>query len=208
MNIVILCKTKIKDSWVESGMKFYREYGVFTDLTNTERDHYANSPFNMRELYKWSLPVITASRKVTLKGENRLDGQWVLYDGFENIQSAAMGFGDSEYWFNSESVNDIHVQAIEKNNKVESLRHECEELEDLVNKTWLRGSTKLIDKYNELYYSELKSKKLYSKAKNGNAPKDKIEEITNRLKPEYEKELSDIQSRMDQIKKEIEEINK
>lgn len=210
MNEIILCKTKVKDSMFEANIQWYKEYAVFVDLTNVEIDHYANSPFSMRELYNWSTPVITASRKVTLTGENWGQdisfGQWTLYNAFENIQVASMGFGDSDYWFNSESVNDIHSQAVKKNNTLNILRVEYEGLEELVKETWLRKSTKLKDKYNELYTSELKSKKLYSKAKNGNAPQSAIEEIQAKLQPEYEKELAGITERMTQIKKEMSEV--
>jgi hypothetical protein len=205
MKEIIICKTKIKDSMSEVNTRWYKEYAVFVDLTNEDFDHYSIQ-FGMNELYNWSTPVITASRKVTLTGENRLDGQWTLYDAFENIESASMGFGDSDYWFNAESVNKLHSQAVEKNNKMESLKKEYEGLEDLIKKTWLRESTKLIDKYNDLYADELKSRKLYSKAKKGNVPQNVIDEITSKLKPLYEKELSQIENRMIEIKKEISEI--
>lgn len=206
MNEIILCKTKIKDSMSEENTRWHKEYAVFVELTNVEIDHYANSPFGIRELYNWNAPVITASRKVTLTGENQSFGQWTLYDAFENIQSASMGFGDSDYWFNSESVSSIHTQAVSKNNVLNTLRSEYEGLEGIVKETWLRKSTKLKDKYNELYTNELKSRKLYSKAKNGNAPQSAIEEIQAKLQPEYEKELAEITERMTQIKKEMSEV--
>jgi len=39
MREIILCKTKVKDSMSEVNTQWYKEYGVFVDLTNEDIDH-------------------------------------------------------------------------------------------------------------------------------------------------------------------------
>jgi hypothetical protein len=115
------------------------------------------------------------------------DGIWKLWDrmGEGDNESAAMReYGDSAYE-TAKSTHEIHAEHSrfireqrlaydEKAEAEKTLRHSSPV-------DMLRG------RFTARYEDELKKAKLYSKAKQGTAPPDKIEAIRARLKAEYNK---------------------
>jgi len=195
MDIIILCETPKKESYELSGMVFYKEYAICDNLTNEERDYFANT-YHMREIYGVINPVITMRRRVnTLLGENTfLD--WDYFDVFKNRASACDGFGDSDYWYNGISMSGHYTQAIEKNNKVKKLNKELAEISYNID-----GELK--NKYQDIYDTRLKECKLYRKAKKGIAPAEIIARIRDDVSQEYFKELESAKIRQAEIKEEL-----
>jgi hypothetical protein len=66
--------------------------------------------------------------------------------------------------------------------------------------------SKLAEKYNNLYESELKNRRLFSKAKTNSIPEDIFKSISEPLQAEYKEELNRINDRIEEIKDKLENL--
>lgn len=202
MDVVILAETKIKESCEVVDLSFYIQYAIGQNMTDIERDFFAQK-YNMREVYGFTNPIITMRRRVDNKSGLISFWDWDYFDIFKNRELALFGFGDSDYWQNCISVNPLHSAAVIKNNRQNELMAELKNLEDMIIPHKFQSVSNLKKQYNDVYWQELKDKRLKSKAEKGIAPQDIIDEIQSRIGANYKKELAQIESRIQEIELEL-----
>jgi hypothetical protein len=190
MDIILLCQTQKKDSYQESGLKFNKEYAIGQNLTDEEKEKFRC--MGITGIIGFYNPIITMSRRVDYRGEISTPWEWnFFWDAFSTIEKSIESFGDSDFWRNSESLHPLYTQAIEKYNMYCQLSQELEKTK--------QEKESLKNKYNSLYDSELKAKKIYSKAKQGIAPQNLIDEIRGKFTAEYQKELIEINKKIEDL---------
>jgi hypothetical protein len=202
MDIIVLAETQPKDSYQVDGLKFYKQYAIGYNLTDQDKDHLYET-YRMQETYSYISPVVTLRRRVDNMGGNLSYWEWDYFDICENNEKASDSFGDSDYWQKSISVNSLHSDAIKKNNHIQELQKELEALEDFIIPAKFQSVSNLKKQFQDIFTSELKSKKLYSKAQKGNAPQGVIDEMNKRLGREYQCELAKVEKRIEEIKEEL-----
>jgi hypothetical protein len=205
MDILVLAETQPKDSYNEVGLQFYKQYAIGYHLTDEEKDNFYKN-YRMQEIYGYLSPVITLRRRVDNRDGNLSFWEWDYFDVCESQEKASNSFGDSDYWFNSNSVNPLHTQAVEKNNRQNELQKELNSLEDLIIPAKFQPISNLKKQYQDQFTSELKSRKLYSKAQKGKAPQDVIDEMNERIGKAYREELSKVEKRIEEIKEELKSL--
>jgi len=203
MDTTILCSTKPRDSDNKIGLKFHKEYAIATNLTDQEKEKYATE-FGMTEVYEFHNPCVSMRRRVDNDSGIVVYWNWDILDIMQSEKSCVMSFGDTEYW-NGDSLTEIHEWAKYTSETENLLRAEWTELRDRLEPHKFSRQSLLVQEYNEKYDAELRSKRLYSKAQKGTAPKDIITEISNRLKSEYQEEKNRVEFRIDEIKNLIDE---
>lgn len=172
METIVLARGPKRTSFADA-KEWFSEYACLIPDENERRE--------IRENYRpntWNT-FIFARRRVK---ENEF-GEWEILDFAESVEDAANNGCDTDYW-QGESLHDLHAGAVERVKRERETTARLKELES--------RRDDLRDYLNERYIDELRSRRLYSKAKKNEAPQDIIDEIKTRLETEYHLALSKI----------------
>jgi hypothetical protein len=203
-DIILLAKSQLRDSNNFDG-QFYTEWAVKAIDKESERDNLVNK-YGCHEIWGYSEPYISIRRRVDIIDNEYKYHDWDILDFGNGILETAKRIGDSTYYDNAISLNPIHIEIVNKSKKIYELQKELNDLEDMIIPHKFERLSKLASSYNYQYERELKSKKLYKKAMNNNAPKNIVDEIRDRIKLEYQKEYNTINNRIETIKEELKNL--
>lgn len=177
MEVIILCKTKVKQSFEVENMSWYKQYAMKID-----DDGYTS----MR-------------RKINLVEDIKYFQGWEILDTCQHIEDCLMCFGDSDYW-QAESLSAYHERAVEKDNTRKAINKEIAELRYQLENGGLK------EKYNNLYTQELKDKKVYSKAKKGIADNNVIMPLQAKLTSQFQAEKAEIEKNLQSLYDQMAEL--
>lgn len=205
MNITLICKTKIRESWVDVNEIFWFEYAAGSDLSCEEREAYRAKYGNLQNLFVPEA-VLQLRRKVTQSGENLIHSAWDLMDTARNLREAVYYVGDSDYW-HGEGLHPLFEEMKTIRAEVNALTDELEKLENQIIPAKFSRYSPLAEEFNARFEEALKAKKLYAKAQRGEVKPAVLMEIKTPLENEYRAALAQINARIEEIETRLEELH-
>jgi hypothetical protein len=204
MEITTIAKTQPKDSYSINNSQFYTEYAIGKVETEEEKDGYYKK-YGVREIYGYRPAFVALRRRIDIIDNNIFSGDYDFMDVDNSPFRAACKFGDSVF-YTAISLNPLHNQVIDRSNKLTALQGELKALEDSITPCKFQRNSNLAAEYESRYTQELKEKRLTKKVLNNTAPVDVVNEIKSRLQTEYKAELNRINTRIDEIKTQLDEL--
>jgi hypothetical protein len=205
MEITQIAKSQTKESYSDDNSFWYKEFAIGKLDKEVERDEFV-SKYGARELWTFSVPCVSMSRRVDIIDGKTSYRDWTYYWFCDGMFKAALSIVGDTGFENATSLNPVYDQAKEHAEKERNLRKELKELEDKITPYKYQRTSNLVAEYADRFTQELKDKKLYKKAMNNVAPVEIVNEIKSRLQGEYTAELNRINTRVDEIKAELEEL--
>lgn len=204
MTIKIIAISENRESWENENSFWYKEYAINELNTYQEKEEIV-SKYGMREIYKYSNPCVSMWRRVDSSNGKIKIHDWNVMWCENGILKTALTLTE-DYYINGISLDPIHKKAIELIKLENSLKNELKQLEDKITPCKYEKYSPLLNEYLYKYESELKVKKLWRKAQNNKAPMEIISEIKNRLNNEYVEELNRINTRIETIQQQLEDL--
>jgi hypothetical protein len=205
MKITLLAKTELKQSYQDDKIFWFKEYATGEFESESEKEEYYKK-YNMRDVLEFQNPCISLRRRVDIISNVNNPHEWDILTCEKDIHTAALNIGDSDY-YKAESLNIVHTQVLDYCNKYNELQKELTELEDCIIPHKFSPRSKLSQKYNDLYESELKDRRLFSKAKTNSIPDDIFKSISEPLQAQYKDELGRINNRIMEVKEELKNLS-
>jgi hypothetical protein len=203
--ITFMAKTEPKDSYTIENCQWYTEYAVRTINKESERDELVKR-FGVKELWTYSNPCAAIRRRVNIINNIEQCGDWDIIDFGDGVRDTAKKMGDSKYWNDAISLNDIHAEIVKKAKWINELQKELLELKNKITPHKFSRRSLLQEEYYEMFKNELKSRRLYTKYENGKLSSD----ISNPIVDKFNKQLSDelqlINNRITEIEQKIVEL--
>ena len=204
MIITTLAVTQPKLSYTKENTLFYKEYSIGRFEDEKERCEFGKK---YRDALDYLNCFVTMSRRVDVSGNSNEYREWTYYDFTKDIYSAALSFGDSDYYRSAKSCNRVHEQVMIYTNQYNALQKELTELNDRIMPCKHQSKSNIQVEYNSLFESRLKENRVYTfylgKNQPGTPKQNKIDVIRKTTRLQYDVELARIETRIDVIRKEL-----
>jgi hypothetical protein len=205
MEITQIAKSQTTESYSEDNAYWYKEFAVGKLDKESERDEFVTK-YGARELWTFSVPCVSMSRRVDIIDGKTSYRDWTYYWFCDGIFKAALSIVGDTRFEDATSLNPVYDQAKEHAKKERNLHKELKELEDSITPCKYQRNSNLAAEYESRYTQELKDKRLTKKVLNNTAPVDVVNEIKSRLQSEYAAELNRINTKIDEIKTQLDEL--
>lgn len=205
MEVIQICKTKTRESWVEVNEIFWFEYAAGINLTYEEREAYRQKYGYLTNLLSPDT-TLQLRRKVKQNGENLEFCAWDLIDVVRNLREAVYYMGDSDCW-SGEGLHPLFEEMKTIRAEVDALIDEQEKLEDQITPAKFSRYSPLAEEFNARFEAALKEKRLFSKAQKGEVKPKVLAAIRNQIQEEYRAALNKITARLEEITTRLEELH-
>jgi len=200
MDVKLIAKTHPKQSYSDIDLQFFTEYSLGYNLTQDEKETFANGYSMGNVIWQYSNPIVTLRRRVDLRDGQETPWDWdYFYEAYETDLDAMKSFGDSAYWDYSISVDPRHSELVEKMDNLSKYQMEIYQFEGyLISEKFSRSDIEI--EFSELYEKKLKDARIFSAAQRGDAPQDKIDEIRAEVKRLYDAKKLKIETEIENLK--------